>query len=111
LDACLLKIGQQGQMRVISKKQIGSNDIYKIRFNRTESNLSFSAAFNLERKSFVGLKLYKYDGKVMLSVAEQQFGVGSHLITFNGSKIAFGSYFVALSINGKSKISKLLIVR
>jgi len=90
----------------------------KDRFNTKELSVSVypnpskgltSVSVNLEKAGFVSVKVYNIWGSEVLNVANNKVPAGNFNASFNASELSSGSYFVKLTTDGYSGISKFIV--
>jgi hypothetical protein len=69
-----------------------------------------SIAFSLKQAENVRLDVYSVTGQCVYTAAQGQFPVGINNLTFNGSNLAQGLYFLKLSAGSTSYTQKINIV-
>lgn len=67
--------------------------------------------FELPIKSFVSLKIYDINGKLIKTLLEKNMDAGVHLSQWNGSGNASGVYVCILSANGHRQVHKMTLVK
>lgn len=74
-------------------------------------NPTTTIPFELARDGFVQLKVYDITGRTVATLVNQTMNAGYHVATFNGSKMASGSYFYELSIDGQKDVRKMMLIK
>jgi len=72
-------------------------------------NASTRIEFILEQQSDVSLKLYDINGRLVRELLNEESEAGKHNLTFDGSQLASGTYFIKLE-NGDQITSRKLVL-
>jgi 5-hydroxyisourate hydrolase-like protein (transthyretin family) len=67
--------------------------------------------FQIPQASFVTLKVYNIQGRLMKSILEKNMETGTYEVTFNSSNVSSGIYFVQMIANKFVGAKKMLIVK
>ncbi len=67
--------------------------------------------FTLSQKSNVRLKIYDNLGREIMVAINQEMQPGEHFYTFDGSKLASGTYYYKLTVNTKVKTGRMLLLK
>jgi hypothetical protein len=70
-----------------------------------------SIQFNISTRTHVELSIYNQAGLVVEKLVDAELNTGSHTRIWNTEKIAPGTYFVQLNVNGAVHVSKLVVAR
>ena len=105
-------------LKVASTVLVSVGDDYKIpvEFSLEQNypnpfNPSTTIKFNLPEKEFVSLKIYDVMGKEVDVILDEEKPAGSHLIEFNASKLASGTYFYKLIAGSNTEVRKMLLIK
>jgi hypothetical protein len=74
-------------------------------------NPSTHIQFDLPQDSFVTLKVYDINGRVVTTLLESPFTAGSHVVEWNGSQYASGVYFYNLKTNVGNATKQMILVK
>lgn len=66
--------------------------------------------FTLENNSKATIMVYDYSGKLVSTIAEQQFAAGANQVELNTASLAKGMYFITLTVNNQSQnVTKIVV--
>jgi hypothetical protein len=68
-------------------------------------------SFELQVSSLVNLKVYDLAGRLMVTLVDGWQEAGSHQVTFDGSKLASGLYFVRMEVGDFTAVHKMMLVK
>jgi hypothetical protein len=74
-------------------------------------NPSTKIVFGLENKAQVSLKVFNSIGQQVAELVNKQLEAGNHEYEFNASNLTSGVYFYNLSIDGKSQVNKMILMK
>ena len=74
-------------------------------------NPSTKITFGLENKSHVSLKVFNSIGQQVAELENKQLEAGTHEYEFNASRLTSGVYFYNLCVDGKSQVSKMILIK
>jgi len=74
-------------------------------------NPSTKITFGLENKSHVSLKVFNSIGQQVAELENKQIEAGTHEYEFNASRLTSGVYFYNLCVDGKSQVSKMILMK
>lgn len=74
-------------------------------------NPSTTIRYNLPATGHVTLKIYDILGREVVTLVNENQGVGVHIARFDGTRLASGLYFYRLSAPGVSQVKKMLMVK
>lgn len=74
-------------------------------------NPETSIRFSLPENSFVSLKVYDVNGKLVKTLVNGLTASGSHEVSFNASELSSGVYFYTLKAGGFTETKKLVLTR
>ena len=102
----------EGNWPTIVSKQITSPRSFRLYHNRPNPfNPLTTIEFELSEPSFVSLKIYDMNGKLVETLLEEDLIAGVHQLYWNGSENASGVYFCKLTANGMSQIIKMALIK
>jgi len=78
---------------------------------RSPFNPSTVASFELRVPSYVSLKVYDTIGRLVATLINGWREAGSHQVTFDGSALVSGLYFVQLKANDATAVHKVLLLK
>ena len=67
--------------------------------------------FSLPKKTFVSLRLYDIQGRVVETIANSEFNQGWHKVSFNADNLSSGVYFVNLEAGGYKQTKKITLLK
>jgi hypothetical protein len=75
-------------------------------------NAETAISYKLQATSHVSLKVYDVSGRLVANLVDGWQQEGSHQVTFNGSKLSSGLYFVKMQAGGgSSAVRKMMLVK
>ena len=74
-------------------------------------NPSTSIRFSLIESAHVVLSIYNINGQQVATVVNETMGLGSHVVSFDASGLATGSYFYSLSAGSNTAVKKMLLLK
>jgi len=74
-------------------------------------NPSTMVSFNVPEAGMVDLKVFNLMGQEVASLARGSYQAGSHRVTFDGHALPSGLYLARLTVNGESRISRMLLAK
>ncbi len=74
-------------------------------------NPTTTISFNLPSRTYVTLKVYDVLGREVASLVDGYQSIGSHQVTFDGSRLPSGTYFYRLQAGSKVETKKLVLVK
>ncbi|HMT12668.1 MAG TPA: T9SS type A sorting domain-containing protein, partial [Ignavibacteria bacterium] len=74
-------------------------------------NPETSIRFTLPENSFVSLKVYDVNGKLVKTLLSGSTPAGSHEVSFNASELSSGVYFYTLKAGGFTESKKMLLTK
>jgi hypothetical protein len=74
-------------------------------------NPSTKISFELPVSGFTTLKVYDILGREVAVLLNEELTAGSHIINFNASNLASGTYIYRLNVNGNSSTRKMLLLK
>ena len=74
-------------------------------------NPSTKISFELPVSGFTTLKVYDILGREVAVLLNEELTAGSHIINFNASNLASGTYIYRLNVNGNSLTRKMLLLK
>jgi hypothetical protein len=74
-------------------------------------NPETSIRFTLPENSFVSLKVYDINGKLVKTLVNGSKSAGSHEVSFNASELSSGVYFYTLKAGGFTESKKMLLTK
>ena len=74
-------------------------------------NPETSIRFTLPENSFVSLKVYDVNGKLVKTLLSGTTPAGSHEVSFNASELSSGVYFYTLKAGGFTESKKMLLTK
>ena len=72
-----------------------------------ETNISFF----LPKRTFIAIKAYNVDGKIVSTIMQGIVDQGQHEFTFDGRQFASGIYVIGLEMNGYKDFQKIMLVK
>jgi hypothetical protein len=74
-------------------------------------NPSTSVRFALPEAGFVSLSVYDVTGRLIASIANGEFGVGEHTVSFDASALSSGVYVYRLNAGGQTLTRKMTLMK
>lgn len=74
-------------------------------------NPSTSVQFALPEAGFVSLAVYDVTGRLIASIANGEFGVGEHTVSFDASALSSGVYVYRLNAGGQTLTRKMTLMK
>jgi hypothetical protein len=74
-------------------------------------NPSTKFSFELPVSGFTTLKVYDILGREVAVLLNEELTAGSHIINFNASNLASGTYIYRLNVNGNSLTRKMILLK
>ncbi len=74
-------------------------------------NPSAVVEFNLPQNAFVTVTVSDLLGRTVRTIAQHEFGAGSHRLRFDGSSLPSGVYFICLRTNGRSFVKQARLIK
>ena len=79
-------------------------------------NPETTISFELNESGFTKIEIFNIKGEIINTILEQALSVGSHNIEWNGidssgNNSSSGVYFYKISVNGKQKTNKMLLLK
>ncbi len=84
----------------------GLNGVYPNPFNST-THISFA----LPEAERISISLWDLNGRLVQIIADRNFSIGQHEITYNADALTSGLYIIRLAGNGKADQQKVLLLR
>jgi hypothetical protein len=105
----------QGMLPVItSVEQVPGEvpDSYKLNQNYPNPfNPTTNIEFSLFKSGFVSLKVFDLLGQEVVTLVNEEKGVGNYRVTFDARDLPSGTYFYTLSTGGFTEMKKMLLLR
>jgi hypothetical protein len=74
-------------------------------------NPTTTISYELQAASQVSLKVYDTVGRLVATLVDDQQEAGTHLVTFEGSHLVSGLYFVQMTAGGRSETQKIMLLK
>jgi poly(3-hydroxybutyrate) depolymerase len=75
-------------------------------------NAATTVSFTLEHPSMVSMSVVDVLGRAVATLAQdQRFAAGSHRVSFDGSSLSTGTYFVQADVGGNVQTQKLVLLK
>jgi uncharacterized protein YprB with RNaseH-like and TPR domain len=74
-------------------------------------NQSTIITFELPEESFVALKIYDINGKLVETLLESNQSAGTHSLQWNGNNNASGVYFYKISTTYFSQVNRMILIK
>ena len=74
-------------------------------------NPATAIRYTLPASSWVSLKVYDTAGRLVTTLVEGQQEAGAHSVTFDGSRLASGLYFLKLQVEESNAVKKLMLMK
>ncbi len=74
-------------------------------------NPSTTIPFRLDKMSKVELKVYDILGHEVTTLIDRNMSAGNHMVDFNASEMASGTYYYKLMVDGQMKTRKMMLVK
>jgi hypothetical protein len=74
-------------------------------------NPSTIIKFDLPEQSFINMKVFDINGRLIKILVNEQMSAGSHEIEFNSENFSSGTYFYKLESEGISLIKKMILLK
>lgn len=89
----------------------GSDNTQNVRISPNPFNASTVLSFTLQAPSHVSLKVYGLSGRLVAALVEGELEPGAHEVTFEGSKLPSGLYFVAMQAGDYNSVQKIVLLK
>jgi len=107
----ILKI-TEGKPLALERHAGNIPDVFVLRQNYPNPfNPATSIPFVLNKPAKVQLTIFDITGRVVLKETPENFAAGAHQITIQAKNWSSGIYWYSLSVDGKSQIRKMALVR
>jgi hypothetical protein len=74
-------------------------------------NPATAISYQLSANSLVSLRVYDVSGRLVATLVEGQQEAGTHKVTFDGSKLASGLYFVRMQAGEVTAVQKMMMLK
>lgn len=106
---------RQGYFRVDLPESVGDNIVLPSAFELTAYPNPFNSrttlSFALARSERITLVLYDIQGRTVKTLLDESIAAGTHTISFDGSGLTSGIYFVSMQTPSRTDLSKIVLLK
>jgi len=74
-------------------------------------NAQTNISFAIKKAGHVQVNVYDINGRLVTTLLDKGLAVGEHKLTFDGSKLASGTYFLSLKTDGYQGSRKMMLIK